>query len=290
MASNRFAVLDDEVSVKSTKGSMIESIDFNGLLARAFEECGLDSSTPAAKKKPKSSGDQATGKKDLQVAEIVAEVILAIQPIIIKTVTAAVSTAVSGMMAEIAKLRQQSEASPASSQNRDAMDAVDRLEQYGRRENVRIYGLEETPRENTTLKVIELAADMGVQLKADDISISHRLPISRRRQGADAKKPVIVKFVRRSSKEQLMRKKKELRNKESRRRVFIEEDLTPLRSRIFRAVKAEENVKTAWSIDGRINFIRRAHDGREEKVVIDGLKDMAKLNWSPEKIKKFQDQ
>ena len=46
---------------------------------------------------------------------------------------------------------------------------IDRLEQYGRRDKMHIFGLEETKGEDTTTKVAELAADMGVSISANDI-------------------------------------------------------------------------------------------------------------------------
>ena len=76
-----------------------------------------------------------------------------------------------------------------------------RLEQYGVRDSVRIHGLAERA-EGSTAKVISLAADMGVTLKPDDTSI-----ISQARAGEC--RPLIVKFVRRSTKVTFMKSKRE---------------------------------------------------------------------------------
>ena len=76
-----------------------------------------------------------------------------------------------------------------------------RLEQYGVRDSVRIHGLAERV-EGSTAKVISLAADMGVTLKPDDTSI-----ISQARAGEC--RPLIVKFVRRSTKVTFMKSKRE---------------------------------------------------------------------------------
>ena len=43
--------------------------------------------------------------------------------------------------------------------------------------------------------MVELAADIGVEVKLDDISVSHRLPGGPRRDSSRPK-PIIVKFVR----------------------------------------------------------------------------------------------
>ena len=49
--------------------------------------------------------------------------------------------------------------------------------------------------EDTNQLVVELAADIGVEVKLDDISVSHRLPGGPRRDSSRPK-PIIVKFVR----------------------------------------------------------------------------------------------
>ncbi|KAK8392392.1 hypothetical protein O3P69_014628 [Scylla paramamosain] len=54
----------------------------------------------------------------------------------------------------------------------------DKLEQYSRKENLRILGLEEEEDETEGIleaKIIELARDIDVKFKTDDISVAHRL-------------------------------------------------------------------------------------------------------------------
>ena len=78
---------------------------------------------------------------------------------------------------------------------------------------------------------------MGVTLKPDDISISHRLPAN-----AGECRPLIVKFVRRSKKVNMMRRKRALRENPSRRGVYVNDDLT--RQRLVREIKRETPVST----------------------------------------------
>lgn len=102
----------------------------------------------------------------------------------------------------------------------------DRLEQYQRRDNLRIYGIEEESEESEeTLeeKVVELAANMGVILQTDDISVVHRVGKLR-----DRERPVILQSCRRKKRNAFLCKKGELKTKDI--RVFANEDLTPLRS------------------------------------------------------------
>ena len=162
---------------------------------------------------------------------------------------------------------------------------LDRLEQYGRRDSVRVHGLAETAGEpetadGSTAKVISLAADMGVMLKPDDISISHRHPAR-----AGECRPLIVKFVRRSTKVNIMRSKRALRENASRRGVYVNDDLTQLRGRLVREIKQDTGVNKVWTIDGRI-FCTQYEDGREVKRFVDSPSpdDMFKLGWSEEKV------
>ena len=148
---------------------------------------------------------------------------------------------------------------------------------------MRIHGPAETTGEpetadGSTAKVISLAANMAMTLKPDDISISHRLPAR-----AGECRPLIVKFVRRSTKVNLMRSKWALREKASRRGVYVNDDLTQLRGRLVREMKRDTGVNKVWSIDGRI-FCTQYEDGREVKRFVDSPDDLFKLGWSEEKV------
>ena len=78
----------------------------------------------------------------------------------------------------------------------------DANEQYGQRENVRIFGVEEQTGEDVYQQVVDVVKGTGVEFCKSDISVCHRLPA--RRQSV---KPIIVKFVRRETKLALMKKK-----------------------------------------------------------------------------------
>ncbi|KAK4294781.1 hypothetical protein Pmani_032619 [Petrolisthes manimaculis] len=79
----------------------------------------------------------------------------------------------------------------------------DRLEQYSRRDNLCVSGPEEDEDETGDVlkaKIIELADDIGVKLKPDDISVAHRLgkpreggwPVIVRRSQATAQLPLAL--------------------------------------------------------------------------------------------------
>lgn len=124
----------------------------------------------------------------------------------------------------------------------------DRLEQCQRSGNLRINGIEEENEESEeTLveKVVELAANMGVTLQTDDISVVHRV-----RKPRDRERPVIVRFSRRKKRNAILHTKGELKKKDI--RVFVNEDLTPLRSAMRRIVKEQAGVQNVMTRNGKI--------------------------------------
>ena len=60
--------------------------------------------------------------------------------------------------------------------DRSPIIETDSIEQYGRRKNVRIFGVEEEPNEDVFCKVVSMAGKVGVTITANDISTSHHTP------------------------------------------------------------------------------------------------------------------
>ncbi len=150
-----------------------------------------------------------------------------------RTIKAAVATAIEPMLPQL-------EASIAAENDRLTKEVghlrsalqsqafeLDRLAQYSRRENVRLHGVPETADENTNDVVIAIASDMGVRINEHDICVSHRLQKSRSMQ----ERPIIVRFVRRDTNIEIMRKKKTPRSIDSHRNTFINDDLIPFAAR-----------------------------------------------------------
>ena len=124
----------------------------------------------------------------------------------------------------------------------------DKLEQYSRRDNLRISGIEEDADETEEVleaKVIELAENIGVKLKSEEISVAHRLGKPR-----DGGRPLIVRFCQRKKRNEMMINKKKLKGRE--RKVYINEDLTSLRATMMSLVKEQETVKNVSTRDGSI--------------------------------------
>ena len=96
-------------------------------------------------------------------------------------------------------------ASRCTTENLAPIIEADSIEQYGRRENVRFFGVQEEPGEDVFAKLVSVAEKAGVQITANDVSTCHRLP-----GGGSGPKPLIAKFMRRDTKHQLMKNKRNL--------------------------------------------------------------------------------
>ena len=126
----------------------------------------------------------------------------------------------------------------------------DSNEQYSRRESIRIHGLayaKDEKVEEVEKKAMKVFEDAGLEIEDRDISILHRAGKEK-----DGTKPILVKFISRKTRNDVMKMKKNLKEKEGYEGVFITDDLTPLRMRLLGYVKKLPGVKKAWSYDGKI--------------------------------------
>lgn len=125
-------------------------------------------------------------------------------------------------------------------------DKQDELEQYQRRQSIRIFGIPEETGEDSDVIAIRVARDLGVDLDLRDIDRSHRVG---RRQDAKPR-PIIVKFVSYRKRNEIFRKKKGLKGSA----VTIREDLTTTRLAVLREAITRFGVRQVWSTDGVINI------------------------------------
>jgi hypothetical protein len=91
-------------------------------------------------------------------------------------------------------------------------ESINEMEQYSRRESLEIKGIPVTKDENTDELVTKVGELMGLSSKEEDISVSHHLPISNKYKGKRTESTIIVKFVRRNTKERYYRARKVLKD------------------------------------------------------------------------------
>ena len=157
---------------------------------------------------------------------------------------------------------------------------LDEIEQYTRRDNVVISGMAEAHGENTTQMVIKLAKEVGMDLEEQDISVSHRLG----EKHTVRPRPIIAKFVRRDVKVQLLQRKKQLRDTTSYKSVYIDEQLSPLRVKMTRAIRGDDKVHRTWTIDGKIFCSLKSN--QQQKIKISTPEDLfTKLDWTEDRLR-----
>ncbi|KAK7464565.1 hypothetical protein BaRGS_00037875, partial [Batillaria attramentaria] len=107
--------------------------------------------------------------------------------------------------------------------------------------------------EDVEAKVLKIFQDCGANIKPDDISVVHRTGQRKRRGG----RSILVRFVSRKKKQEVMRAKKSLKDKGGYAKVFINEDLTPLRTKLLHYTRALDVVERAWTSEGKIWAVKK---------------------------------
>ncbi|KAL8614641.1 hypothetical protein ACOMHN_037694 [Nucella lapillus] len=190
-----------------------------------------------------------------------------LMPFLTAALTTAVSVAVTEAMKEITKTMKETlsmhlQQAKATSSERRLLSAVttltyenDRLQQYSRRESIRIHGIKtatgETA-ESVEKKALEVFTAVGADVKPEDLAAVHRA--GKEKKGS---RPILVKFVSRRKRREVMERKKVLREKEEHRGTYLNDDLTPLRARLLGMVQRLDGIQKAWMVDGRIFCLKR---------------------------------
>ncbi|KAI4458092.1 l1 transposable element-related [Holotrichia oblita] len=118
-----------------------------------------------------------------------------------------------------------------------AYEDIDSLEQYSRLNNLRLYGIPETPNENTDVMVASICKDkLGITIPPESIDCSHRLG-----KVENGHRPIVVKFCVRNIKQSIYNNKRKLKNT----KIVIREDLTKQRLALMKDVKKRLGV--AWT-------------------------------------------
>lgn len=143
---------------------------------------------------------------------------------------------------------------------------IDEMEQYSRRDCLEIAGIPKFTNENPKKLVTEIGSLTGVKIDENDISVAHRLPDLK-----NLKDRIIVKFVKRETKDELYYSRSKLVKKSTRdlpsmkevqarsNRIFINESLTGYRRKLLGKInkyKKDQRYKFLWTINGKI-FLKK---------------------------------
>ena len=148
--------------------------------------------------------------------------------------------------------------------------AQERLEQYTRRDNLRLFNFPACEDAGLRVRFIELAQILGVTVKETDINIIHHLP------SRSPNKPVIVRFNNRHIRNQILYAKKAVLNTDECpfKGVYVQEDLTVQRSKMLRYLKGLANVERVKTSEGKLHVSLKEDKGSGKKVTVENPDDL----------------
>lgn len=143
---------------------------------------------------------------------------------------------------------------------------IDQLEQYTRRNSLRITGIPETSEEDAVAKVMDLvnvALHLDPPLELSEVDRIHR---AGKPTSSQSRKPraILVKMATYRSRKRVMDLRPRTKEQQG---LYLNEDLTRKRESILysaRCLKRERKIQGAWSADGNI-LIRDEH-GKIRKI------------------------
>ena len=141
----------------------------------------------------------------------------------------------------------------------DSNEKLNDLEQYGRMNSIRINGVPESDNETVQQTVGVVVETLNAKIPAlnlnpSDIDIAHRL--GKNRIGQNKGRQIIVKFVSRLTRDNVLLQKKLFRGS----MIFVNEDLTRLNQLALSSIrkKMPDEVENAWSRGGKLYFRNKA--------------------------------
>jgi hypothetical protein len=197
------------------------------------------------------------GNKDF-ITKISCEIIDKVSQRVIEGLTASLEAAhqqIDSLRSEVSSLRNQ-----LQKKDEEIHERVDNLEQYQRRNNLRIFGIPETQGEDTDLLVVDLFKNkLKLDIDVSHIERSHR--VGRERtvpEGGPQTRPraIIVKMSSYRYRRLVYESKRRLKGTG----VVVREDLTRRRTEMYNRAVDKHGFQRVWTTDGRICWIDK--DGK----------------------------
>ena len=186
-------------------------------------------------------------------------------------------TEINERKAENVKLKEEIESNNITMESK-----MNDIEQYSRKNNIRISGLPETGTETaevTTLKVVQKMNEVlpDLDLQPEHIDIAHRMGKHKK----DRHRQIIVKFNSRMKKDQILRKRKSFKGTD----IFISEDLTPTNQLVLACIrrKMPDEVEQSWSKGGHLYYKLKSDLNTVIEVLYKDFKTWIDLPWPENK-------
>lgn len=148
-------------------------------------------------------------------------------------------------------------------ENKELKIRIEDLEQYSRINMLEIHGIPVQPQDNPAELIKKVGNALDVNLQDCDIDACHRINTHPTSQ---LPSPIVVKFCRRSTKEELLHRRRVKRNLNTldigftlSSQIYINESLCPARRRLLakcRQLRRSADIKFLWTRNGKI-FMRK---------------------------------
>ena len=170
--------------------------------------------------------------------------------------------------------QQEEEISSLKEELKESKKRHNHLEQYSRRNNIRIRGVQVERGENCKQIVVEFlnqklkdGTGQSLNIQPCDIDAAHPLPQRRRNTEATPSPMIIVKFLGREPRDAIMRARRSLKGSN----YTIMEDLTAPNAELLRKLKDSPAIDSAWSWEGKVFALPRGADSLNGKKKFDIL-------------------
>lgn len=138
----------------------------------------------------------------------------------------------------------------------------DNMEQFSRRNNLRIFGIKERQGEKTQDVVVNLIEEkLKLKIKPEDIEACHRVST----KTENKERPILLKFTSGIARNDIYYRKKELKGT----KIAIREDLTHRRKELTKTAVENFGPKNVWSQNGKVYIF---HNNKKQYI-----KNMNKL-------------
>ncbi|KAI5713981.1 hypothetical protein M8J76_009009 [Diaphorina citri] len=131
-------------------------------------------------------------------------------------------------------------------ENVDLKNKMIELEQYGRRNSIRIFGMQESKDEDTVAAVVQLVnSRLNIQVTNRDVDACHRLG---KVKTNGKPRSIICKFTSRLIRDKVYFNKKQLKGT----KINIKEDLCKEKMDLFKRVTDKFSYKKVWTLRGNV--------------------------------------
>ena len=196
------------------------------------------------------------------VGKITLELVKVLVPAVVQSIQTAVEKSIRDGMENMSRISVQNTQELEGKVNSAALLSKyerDDIEQQGRKESLRMFGVrcpDGETNENLIKTVVQKISNVNIDIDEKDISVCHR-------QGAkvDGKQPILVKFISRNKRNEVLNKKKELRING----CSVQEDLTALRAKLLKMMINSDFVDSVRVSNGKL-YAYKKHGVKFEKI------------------------